>query len=80
MAPLPKNTKPKDAAVEWISTQLKDLLLAQDDQEGVERKRGCVQDSIDTDYQQAQEIDFLGSCNLGYLQSTPVLGEEEKLP
>lgn len=38
MAPLLKKTKPQDAAIEWVSTLLRDLLLARDDQERVERE------------------------------------------
>lgn len=40
MAPLPKKKKPKDAAIERVSILLKDLLLAQEEQEVVEKDSG----------------------------------------
>lgn len=40
MAPLPKKTKPEDAAIERVSILLEDLLLAQEEQEAVEKDLG----------------------------------------
>lgn len=40
MVPLPKKTKPEDAAIERVSILLKDLLLAKEEQEVVEKDSG----------------------------------------